>query len=42
MVTLFFCSRRGEMFLFMHRQMLARYNADRIAIGLPFVEAFGR
>ena len=34
--------RRGEMFLFMHRQMLARYNAERIALGMALVEAYDR
>jgi len=32
--------RRGEMFFFMHRQMLNRYNADRLAVGLPPVVAY--
>jgi len=27
--------RRGEMFYFMHKQMLARYNCDRIALDMP-------
>jgi len=27
--------RRGEMFFFMHRQMLARYNIERMTNGLP-------
>jgi hypothetical protein len=30
------------MFIFMHRQMLARYNAERVALGLPLVESFDR
>jgi hypothetical protein len=37
-----FSCRRGEMFLFMHRQMLARYNAERIALGMALVEAYDR
>ena len=41
-LTLCLFMRRGEMFLFMHRQMLARYNTERIALGLPLVEAFNR
>lgn len=30
--------RQGEMFLYMHQQMLARYEAERLAVGLPRVE----
>ena len=30
------------MFLFMHRQMLARYNSERMALGLLLVESFDR
>lgn len=32
--------RQGEMFFYMHQQMIARYDADRIASGLPRVEPF--
>ncbi len=32
--------RQGEMFFYMHRQMLARYNAERTALGIPAVKAF--
>jgi len=31
--------RRGEMFYFMHKQMLSRYNVDRVALGLDFTKA---
>lgn len=31
--------RRGEMFVFMHKQMLTRYNADRLALGLPLTRS---
>lgn len=27
--------RQGEMFLYMHQQMLARYDAERLALGIP-------
>jgi hypothetical protein len=27
--------RQGELFFYMHRQMLARYDAERLAVGLP-------
>ncbi|HEX7317613.1 MAG TPA: tyrosinase family protein [Pyrinomonadaceae bacterium] len=27
--------RHGELFLYMHQQMLARYDAERLAVGLP-------
>ena len=27
--------RHGEMFIYMHQQMLARYDAERLALGLP-------
>ena len=27
--------RHGELFFYMHRQMLARYDAERLAVGLP-------
>lgn len=30
--------RQGELFLYMHRQMMARYETERIAVGLPPVE----
>ena len=30
------------MFVFMHRQMLARYNSERMALGLLLVESFDR
>jgi tyrosinase len=32
--------RQGELFFYMHQQMLARYDADRLALGLPRVEPF--
>lgn len=32
--------RHGELFAYMHEQMLARYDAERLAAGLPRVEAF--
>jgi hypothetical protein len=32
--------RQGELFVYMHRQMLARYDAERRALGLPEVTAF--
>ena len=32
--------RQGELFYYMHQQMLARYDADRIAVGLPRVEPY--
>lgn len=31
--------RRGELFAYMHEQMIARYDAERMALGLPRVEA---
>ena len=34
--------RRGEMFYFMHKQMLSRYNVDRVALGLDFTKALSR
>ncbi|MDB5283535.1 MAG: Hemocyanin, ig-like domain [Bacteroidota bacterium] len=34
-----FKERQGELFMFMHRQMLARYDAERLAAGLPRVIA---
>jgi hypothetical protein len=30
--------RQGELFLYMHEQMLARYDAERLAVGLPSVQ----
>jgi tyrosinase len=33
--------REGELFFYMHQQMLARYDADRRAVGLDPVAAFG-
>jgi tyrosinase len=35
-----FKDRQGELFLYMHQQMLARYNTERIAQGLSTVAAF--
>ena len=32
--------RQGEMFFYMHQQMLARYDADRISSGVPRVRPF--
>ncbi|MEZ4709191.1 MAG: hypothetical protein R3A44_18430 [Caldilineaceae bacterium] len=32
--------REGELFLYMHQQMLARYNTERIAVNLPMIEPF--
>jgi len=32
--------RRGEMFYFMHKQMLCRYNADRLGLGLELTTPF--
>lgn len=32
--------RQGELFLYMHQQMIARYNAERLAVGLPHVTPF--
>lgn len=32
--------RQGELFLYMHQQMLARYDAERIAAGLDLVQPF--
>ena len=29
--------REGELFYYMHQQMVARYDADRLAVGLPRV-----
>ena len=33
--------RQGELFAYMHEQMLARYNAERLGVGLPPVSPFG-
>lgn len=33
--------RHGELFLYMHTQMLARYDADRLSLGMTRVTAFG-
>ena len=33
--------RQGELFAYMHQQMLARYNAERFGVGLPPVLPFG-
>lgn len=33
-----FKDRQGEVFFYMHQQMLARYDAERRAVGLPAVE----
>ncbi len=30
--------RQGELFLYMHEQMLARYDSERLAVGLPSVQ----
>jgi tyrosinase len=32
--------RQGELFEYMHQQMLARYDAERVAVGLPLVAPF--
>jgi tyrosinase len=32
--------RQGELFFYMHQQMLARYDADRLALGLERVSAY--
>jgi len=37
----FIMSRRGELFSFMHKQMIARYNCDRVAVGMPLVTPYG-
>ena len=36
-----FKSRQGEVFVYMHEQMLARYDTERVAAGLPLVEPLG-
>jgi len=33
-------ARRGEMFIYMHKQLLNRYNLDRLAAGMPFAEPY--
>ena len=33
--------RQGELFVYMHRQMLARYDAERLSVGLRRVRPFG-
>ena len=33
--------RRGELFAYMHQQMLARYDFERFAVGLPPVVSYG-
>eukprot|EP00092_Neocalanus_flemingeri_P025775 GFUD01027941.1.p1 GENE.GFUD01027941.1~~GFUD01027941.1.p1 ORF type:complete len:745 (-),score=133.69 GFUD01027941.1:49-2283(-) len=33
--------RRGEMFYFMHRQLLCRENLERLSVGLKIVEPYG-
>ncbi|HKR52562.1 MAG TPA: tyrosinase family protein, partial [Pseudonocardiaceae bacterium] len=33
--------RQGELFFYMHAQMLARYDAERLSLGMPQVTAFG-
>lgn len=32
--------RHGELFVYMHQQMLARYDAERLGVGLPRVKPF--
>jgi len=32
--------RHGELFAYMHQQMIARYDAERLSVGLPRVEPF--
>lgn len=34
--------RHGELFAYMHEQMIARYNAERLAAGLALVEPFDK
>ncbi len=34
--------RQGELFVYMHQQMLARYDAERVAIGLGLVQPFAK
>ena len=36
-----FGKRKGEFFYFMHGQMLARYEAERLSLGLPALNYFG-
>jgi len=33
--------RQGELFAYMHEQKLARYNCERLAVGLPLVVQYG-
>eukprot|EP00092_Neocalanus_flemingeri_P019214 GFUD01020814.1.p1 GENE.GFUD01020814.1~~GFUD01020814.1.p1 ORF type:complete len:788 (+),score=177.59 GFUD01020814.1:86-2449(+) len=33
--------RRGEMFYFMHRQLLCRINAERLSLGMDVIEPYG-
>ena len=33
--------RRGEMFYFIHKQILSRINAERLSVGLNITEPFG-
>lgn len=33
-------ARQGEVFVYMHKQMLARYETERVTAGLPNVEAY--
>ena len=33
--------RQGELFVYMHRQMLARYDAERLSVGLARLQPFG-
>uniref|UniRef100_A0A1D1Z5L3 Hemocyanin II n=1 Tax=Anthurium amnicola TaxID=1678845 RepID=A0A1D1Z5L3_9ARAE len=32
--------RHAELFIYMHRQMLARYDIERLALGIPLIEPF--
>jgi len=34
--------RQGELFIYMHQQMLARYDANRLSVGLPRVVPFDK
>lgn len=33
--------RQGELFIYMHQQMIARYDTERLAYGLPRLEPYG-
>ena len=33
-------NRQGELFFYMHQQMLARYDTERLALGLPLTQPF--